>query len=131
MPLTPQIVPTPGTPATYNPNIAETFSWLPVQGAGRELYAKATYDIAGAQALGQNGFTITNINDTAIYSAGAGNSFTSLQMLTSTKFVGLSTLTPQNIGTGLNAVVLPQGFTLNGPIFAFQLAYGAVVAYKA
>lgn len=34
---------TPSAPPTYNVGIAETFSWIPVQGADRPLYAQATY----------------------------------------------------------------------------------------
>jgi hypothetical protein len=34
---------TPTTPPTYNPSMADTFSWVPVEGAGRPLFARATY----------------------------------------------------------------------------------------
>lgn len=34
---------TPTTPPTYNVGMAETFSWVPVEGAGRPLFARATY----------------------------------------------------------------------------------------
>lgn len=34
---------TPTAPPTYNPSMADTFSWVPVSGAGRPLYARATY----------------------------------------------------------------------------------------
>lgn len=34
---------TPGTPPTYNVGMAETFSWIPIGGAGRPLYARASY----------------------------------------------------------------------------------------
>jgi hypothetical protein len=40
---TPLLTATPGAPPTYNPSMAETFSWVPVEGAGRPLYAQATY----------------------------------------------------------------------------------------
>lgn len=40
---TPLLTATPGTPPTYNPAMAETFSWIPVEGAGRPLFAQATY----------------------------------------------------------------------------------------
>jgi hypothetical protein len=41
--MTPLLTATPGTSPTYNTGMAETFSWVPVEGAGRPLYAKATY----------------------------------------------------------------------------------------
>lgn len=34
---------TPSSPPTYNPSMADTFSWVPVQGAGRPLFARTTY----------------------------------------------------------------------------------------
>lgn len=43
MPLNPVLTATPTTPPTYNVGMAETFSWVPVEGAGRPLYARATY----------------------------------------------------------------------------------------
>jgi len=52
--LTPILCATAGTPRAYNPSIAETFSWLPVEGdaLGRPLYARASY--------------VTNFSDMAI-----------------------------------------------------------------
>jgi hypothetical protein len=41
--LTPILTTTPGEPPTHNLGIAETFSWIPVDGANRPLFAKATY----------------------------------------------------------------------------------------
>ena len=41
--LTPTLSPTPGSPVTYNPSMADTFSWIPVEGAGRPLFARASY----------------------------------------------------------------------------------------
>jgi hypothetical protein len=40
---TPLLTATPGAAPTYNPSMAETFSWVPVEGAGRPLFAQATY----------------------------------------------------------------------------------------
>jgi hypothetical protein len=40
---TPLLTATPGAAPTYNPSMAETFSWIPVEGAGRPLFAQATY----------------------------------------------------------------------------------------
>ena len=41
--LSPLLTATPTTPPTYNVGMAETFSWVPVEGAGRPLYARAAY----------------------------------------------------------------------------------------
>ena len=41
--LTSILTATPNTPPSYNVGMAETFSWIPVEGAGRPLYARATY----------------------------------------------------------------------------------------
>jgi hypothetical protein len=55
--LTPVLTSTPNSPTTYNTGIAETFSWVPVEGAGRPLYAKVVYPIEIVQQL----TTITNV----------------------------------------------------------------------
>lgn len=41
--LTPKLTATPGTPVTYNPSMADTFSWVPVEGAERPLFARASF----------------------------------------------------------------------------------------
>lgn len=43
---------TPGTPPTYNPSIADTFSWVPVEGAGRPLFAQAVYLVGSDSSAG-------------------------------------------------------------------------------
>jgi hypothetical protein len=50
--LTPKLTATPSAPPTHNVGMAETFSWIPVEGAGRPLYARAGY--------------ITNLSDLSI-----------------------------------------------------------------
>lgn len=45
---TPLLTATPGNPVTYSVGQAETFSWVPVDGAGRPLYARAVYPVGGA-----------------------------------------------------------------------------------
>ena len=57
MPITPLLTATPGSPVTYNPSMADTFSWVPVEGAGRPLYAQAVYPINIQEQL----TTITNV----------------------------------------------------------------------
>jgi hypothetical protein len=41
--MTPLLTATPSSPPSYNPGMAETFSWIPIQGANRPLFAQATY----------------------------------------------------------------------------------------
>jgi hypothetical protein len=41
--LTPILTATPSTPPGYNVGLAETFSWVPIEGAGRPLFARAGY----------------------------------------------------------------------------------------
>jgi hypothetical protein len=136
MSLTPILTSTPGAPVTYNPNIAETFSWIPIEGAGRPLYSKASYLVNTAeitdviyelinvlrQKENDNGFDF--VDDTDVHS----DNYQTLKVIADCKIVGL---TADNSSVGnLSAYELPQGFELNGQIYNFQLAYGAVLAYK-
>ena len=41
--MTPILSATPSSPVAYSLSMAETFSWIPVEGTGRPLYARATY----------------------------------------------------------------------------------------
>lgn len=57
--LTPILCATPGNPLTYNPSVAETFSWVPIENdIQRPLFARAGY--------------ITNLSDISV-SLSAGN----------------------------------------------------------
>jgi hypothetical protein len=65
---TPSLVPTPGDPVTYSVGQAETFSWVPVNGAGRPLYARATYlanasDISVSLSAGDINVNIDELED--------------------------------------------------------------------
>ena len=136
MSLTPLLTATPGAPVTYNPNMAETFSWVPIEGANRPLYSKASYLVNTAditdviyelinvirQKEDDNGFVF--VDDTGLYS---GN-FQTIEVVSACKVTGL---TADNTTVGnLSAYELPIGFKLNGQIYNFQLTYGAVLAYK-
>lgn len=57
MPITPLLTATPGSPVTYNPSMADTYSWVPVEGAGRPLFAQAVYPVNVQDQL----TTITNL----------------------------------------------------------------------
>lgn len=41
--LTPKLTATPAATPTYNTGMAETLSWIPIEGAGRPLFAQASY----------------------------------------------------------------------------------------
>ena len=80
--LNPVLTVTPSDPPTHNFGICETFSYIPVAGAGRPLYAKATY--------------ITNFSDLSIsLSAGELN-------------IGSVTIKDQNSGINCDVVTDPD-----------------------
>ena len=87
--MTPVLTATPSAPPTYNNGMAETFSWIPIEGADRPLYAKATY--------------LTNASDISITAGALSLDLTE----TNTKIDSLATIqtTKQNeIITLLNSV---------------------------
>jgi hypothetical protein len=143
---TPTLVPTPTTPPTYNPGMAETYSWVPVEGANRPLFARATYlanasdisvslsandlnlnideveDLLKAQ-LGQQGFDF-------IVGGGTANTgpYTTVQIASAAKISAISAGS-STIGQ-LTAFELPANFSFNGPITSVTLEYGAAFVYK-
>lgn len=120
---TPLLTATPGSPVTYNPSMADTFSWVPVEGAGRPLYARAVYDVGAYSQLGQQGFNFITGGQTA-----ASGPYSTIQVVSACRIAGL-TATDSTIGT-LTAFELPVNFVFNGPITAVSLAYGAAIVYK-
>lgn len=123
---TPLFTATPALTTTYNPGVAETFSWIPMEGAGRPLFAKAVYVVGGGSgAGGGGGFDI--VSPTAI-STGPYNS---IQVLSACKITGL---TATNVSTAtiqtLTAIELPINFTFSATIQGISLGYGRVIAYK-
>lgn len=134
---------TPSTPPTYNPSIADTFSWVPVEGAGRPLFARASY-LVGADLnltmgdlnvnmadvenllksqLGQSGFVVIKGGETA-----SGTNFTTIQVISACRISSIAA-TNSTVGT-LTSLELPQGFAFNGPITSVTLSYGAAIVYK-
>jgi hypothetical protein len=123
--LTPLITQTPGATATYSQTIADTFSWFPIVNSVRPLYARAVYDLATAQGLGQNGFVYADTTSGTVT-----GSFTTLQVISAggAQFAGI-TATNTTVGN-LTSQTFPQSFTLNGPILAFKVLAGSVIAYN-
>jgi hypothetical protein len=146
MALTPLLTATPNDPPTYSQGMAETFSWVPVQGAGRPLYARATYlanasDISISLSaenlnvnlgdvenllksqLGQSGFDFIVGGQTA-----SSGPYTTIQVVSACKIQAINA-TSTNVGA-LTAFELPVNFSFNGPINSITLGYGAVIVYK-
>lgn len=126
----PSLVGTPGTPPTYSPSVAETFSWIPVESdTGRTLFAKVVYSVNRNNQLGQDGFDFVHVGDVFI------QDYNAIQTITATQ---IKSLTADNsyLGDGttslrhLTATMLPANFTLYGPIRGIELTSGAVIAYK-
>lgn len=134
---------TPSEPPTYNPSMADTFSWVPVQGAGRPLYARASY-LVGADLnltmgdlnvnmadvenllksqLGQSGFIAIRGGESV-----PTGTYTTVQVISTCRISSIAA-TNSTIGA-LTAFDLPQGFTFNGPITNISLSYGAAIVYK-
>jgi hypothetical protein len=80
MALTPVLTATPTAPPTYNVGMAETFSWVPVEGANRPLYARATY-LANASDISLSAGSVT-VDTSALENLATGTN-TLLDELTS------------------------------------------------
>lgn len=151
--MTPVLTPVPGSPPTFSVGMAETFSWIPVAGAGRDLFAQAVYVVNPSgggggggggttislatvearldtitaqlsQQLGQNGFDIIQAGPTY------NGKWTTLTVISSSaRFSTLGAL--NSTGTNLlSSYDLPITFTMSGPFTSIKLSSGAVVAYK-
>jgi hypothetical protein len=85
--LVPKLTSTPGAPPTYNVGMAETFSWVPVEGANRPLFARAGY--------------ITNLSDLSINLSAAELNISALSIKdgNSTRVADV-----EDAGGGLNAL---------------------------
>jgi hypothetical protein len=121
---TPLFTATPATSGSYNPGIAETYSWVPMEGAGRPLFAKAVCVVGGGSG-GGNGF------DFVVPSSVYTGPYSSIQVVSACKISGLtatgvSTTTVQN----LTAYDLPASFSFSAVIQGISLRYGTVIAYK-
>lgn len=121
---TPVFTATPALTATYNPSMADTFSWVPMEGASRTLFARAVY-VVGGGAGGANGFDF--IVPSSVYTG----PYSSIQVLSACRISGLtatgvSTTTVQN----LTSYTLPADFTLAATIRGISLQSGTVIAYK-
>jgi hypothetical protein len=121
----------------YNANVSWVNSWISVENnQNRPLFAQAVYPISTStdnlltelineirQKENDNGFDF--IDDTNLHDS---TNYQTLKFLADSK---IAALTADNSTVGnLSAYEIPSGFELNGQVYAFQLAYGAVLAYK-
>jgi hypothetical protein len=134
MPLT--LIPVVST-NPVNANVGFNNSWIAVNNdQNRALFAQATYVVnnnetnnlltelinALRQKENDNGFDF--VDDADLHEG----SYQTLKFIADSKVLGL---TADNTTVGnLTAYELPQNFELNGQFYAFQLEYGAVLAYK-
>ena len=123
---TPIFTSTPALTATYNPGMADTFSWVPMDGAGRALFARAVYVVGGGSGSGGgNGFDI--VSPTAV----STGPYSSIQVLSACRISGL---TATNVSTStvqtLTGIELPINYTFSAVIQGISLSYGRVIAYK-
>ena len=105
--------------ASYNPNIAETYSWIPIDGASRPLFAKAVYSVNNPN---QSGFVIT-ADTTTVY-----GKFSSIKTIVSTTFAIISA---ENSSIPTLEITFPANFVIEGPITGYKLSTGSVIASKA
>lgn len=134
---------TPSTPPTYNPSMADTFSWVPVEGAGRPLYARASYLVGADLNLTMGDLNINMADVESLLRSQLGQSgfvaieggesiptgtYTTVQVISTCRISSIAA-TNSTIGA-LTAFDLPQGFTFNGPITDLTLTHGAVIVYK-
>jgi hypothetical protein len=126
----PIIAGTPGQPPAYNPSVAETFSWIPINNdESRPLFARAVYSVNRSNQQGQDGFDFVHVGRVFI------QDYIALQTVTATQ---IKSLTADNsyLGDGttslrhLTATVLPPDYTIYGPFRGIELTTGAVIAYK-
>ncbi len=105
-------------PQNYNPNMAETYSWIPMSNNERPLFAKAVYSVnnSAGVTVGTNGNTYY------------GN-WRSILCASATTF---SALTALNSDGALTGTSFPAGAVIEVPVKGFTIsAGGPVVAQKA
>jgi hypothetical protein len=119
-----------------NPNVGWNNSWVAVENdQNRTLFAQAVYPISTStddlltelinairQKEDDNGFDF--IDDNQVHEG----SYQTLKVLSACRVLAL-TADNSNVGN-LAYYELPVDFEINGQIYAFQLEYGAVLAYK-
>ena len=126
------------TSGPVNPNVGWNNSWITIDNdQNRPLFANATYVVNNSetnnlltelineirQKENDNGFDF--IDDTELHDT---TNYQTLKFVADSKIAALTA--DNSIVGNLSAYELPEGFELNGQVYAFQLQYGAVLAYK-
>lgn len=123
MSLIPLLTATPnGESPYYNPGMAETFSWIPIDGANRPLFAKATYDVNYAAETGQNGASFFTGN--SVLSTGQ---WYAIQFIADTVF---DTLSSNWRGPSVGSTSFKAGSIIYGTFTAIDIASGTCIAYN-
>jgi hypothetical protein len=107
--------------------MADTFSWIPIQGAVRPIFARATYDVTASAQI-QNGATFINGTSLSAASSFGTTAWTSIYVVSTTSSTSL-TASNWN-GNNLTGLALTAGTTLYGLFTGIQLGGGSVIAYK-
>jgi hypothetical protein len=160
MALTPLLTATPNDPPTYSQGMAETFSWVPMEGAGRPLFARATYlanasdfsislssgdlnvNMADVEGLVRQLVTkvdaLTGAQRSVLGQAGfdfiVGGQTANNGPYSTVQVVSAArvfAISAANTNVRtLTAFDLPANFSFNGPIQSITLGYGAAIVYK-
>jgi hypothetical protein len=155
--MTPLLTATPASPPTYNVGMAETFSWVPVEGAGRPLFARAVYNVNSSGSGGGGGGVSSTVDITA---PGTANTFlttivnklnqqlgqngfdfiepgavrsgnwTTITVVTSAARFSVLGATGSTGMVNMTNYDFPITFTMSGPFTSIGLTNGAVLAYK-
>lgn len=90
--LTPILSATAGTNRAYNPGIADTYSWIPVEGEalGRPLYARASY--------------VTNFSDMSIHLSASELSIGAVTIKDNNSGLNADVVSIPNYGAGLQVL---------------------------
>lgn len=99
--LTPLLCSTPGSPVSYNPGMAETFSWIPVSvsgGPSRPMFAQAVYLVNSAGGGGTPVVDLTYLEDNSDELITITNELTSLVLQTKEVVEDVVSLQLQQLG---------------------------------
>jgi hypothetical protein len=106
--LTPILTTTPNTPPSYNVGMAETFSWIPIDGADRPLFARAMYlanpgDISVSLSAGDLNVNLGDVETLTQESNTLLGTLTSIQTLKQNEIITLlRVLTGSGLQVDLN-----------------------------
>lgn len=130
---TPILTTTPGLTAHYNVGMAETFSWVPMEGAGRPLFARATYlanasDISVSLSANDLNLNIDEVEDLLKDSITLLNTLTANTNLIEAKQNTTNSLLSSQLGqSGFDFIVAGETAAA-GPYTTVQIASAAKIS---